>query len=232
MARTAISQPRFLARDFGTALSFAAGTNNVDCGTPAAVTALANITIEAWIKPNIIARTDFVGQWLSSAGQRHFIIDTQTNGAVEFYLSTTGSDFPTAGSGGFRLVANNWYHIVGTYDGANINLYINGVLRGGPTVQTGSLNTGSTQKLFIGKTADGNNANAVIDTVRIWSTGFTAQQVSDLYYNGTIPSTPVVEYLMNEGTGTTVANTGSASSANGTITGAIFTSDVPTRSRS
>jgi hypothetical protein len=64
------------------------------------------------------------------------------------YSSSLSSGFFDGGwqtSGGYNLSPNNWYHIVGTYDGTSNNLYVNGSLvqsnsySGSPTSSQGGI---------------------------------------------------------------------------------------------
>ena len=47
------------------------------------------------------------------------------SGASELRISYFNGAWNNSAS--YSLTAGNWYHIVGTYDGANLRLYINGV---------------------------------------------------------------------------------------------------------
>jgi hypothetical protein len=84
-----------------------------------------------------------------SVGVWHYFDGTEIGGApcivTEIYPGTTGNINYSLGnnlgtfsagffnggwevSGGYTLTPNNWYYIVGTYDGSNINLYVNNTL--------------------------------------------------------------------------------------------------------
>ena len=79
------------------------GTNSAGATSPCLVT-------EQW--PNVPSKINFA---LGS------LADNNPNLQAGFFNGSWRST-PT----GYTLTANNWYQIVGTYDGQNINLYVNG----------------------------------------------------------------------------------------------------------
>jgi hypothetical protein len=71
----------------------------------------------------------------NSGGTPCILTERFTSGQINYVLGSIDGNLQTGFfNGGFHLTpvytltANNWYHIVGTYDGQDINLYINGVL--------------------------------------------------------------------------------------------------------
>jgi hypothetical protein len=98
-------------------------------------------------------------------------------------ISTAGGSIASVAP----IVANGTYFIVGTYDGANFSLYLNGVIA--TQAGTGSI-TGYTTPygLTIGNDAGfvDNMVQAVVDEVSVWgSTALTAAQIATLYHSGT-----------------------------------------------
>jgi hypothetical protein len=80
---------------------------------------------------------------------------------------------------------SQWHHVVGTYDGGTIAIYIDGALANS-TGATGSMFT-STDDVFIG-TKSGSTAgdffDGKIDDVRIYNRGLSATEVAALYKSG------------------------------------------------
>ena len=75
------------------------------------------------------------------------------------------------------LEANTWYNIVGTYDGINLKVYLNGVLEG--TTPVGSPNAAS-GPLVIGAASGGNFFDGQMDDVRIYNGALTAAEIGVL----------------------------------------------------
>ncbi len=79
---------------------------------------------------------------------------------------------------------NEWRHVVGTYDGVNMKVYVNGVLSTS-TPKTGDITYTNVKTATIGSWDSGdNNANALIDEVRVYNRALTATEVNQLYRMG------------------------------------------------
>lgn len=140
------------------------------------------VTIGAWVKKDsaqtgkiaIVTKSDesyilrFIG-----GNEPAFIIEHETGGEK------------TAESG--ITVSNDvWYHLVGTYDGTNVKIYVDGVDETDiPTTATG-MEDGSSYNLGIGENLQnpGKYLDGQIDDISIWDQALTADQVLD-YYNQT-----------------------------------------------
>ena len=94
----------------------------------------------------------------------------------------------TANSNGGRVlgttnfVTGEWYHTVGTYDGSNVKIYVNGQLEG---TQAYTATPGTTdQPLVIGRwygNYSGYYHDGQIDQVRIFSKALSSSEVTQLY---------------------------------------------------
>ena len=80
------------------------------------------------------------------------------------------------------IVANQWYHLTGTYDGTTMKFYINGVLQGSLTK---AMPLGSDTLLRIGHVAGRSDVNpnfqGTVDDVRIYNRALSAAEVLSLY---------------------------------------------------
>ncbi|MCF7802510.1 MAG: T9SS type A sorting domain-containing protein [Candidatus Marinimicrobia bacterium] len=80
------------------------------------------------------------------------------------------------------LAVDNWYHVVGTYDGTHFLLYMNGQLDA-QTTHSGQILTTNID-LMIGQVLPNNtsyNFNGVIDDIRIYDYAISPEDVSQLY---------------------------------------------------
>ncbi|MGH7245107.1 MAG: LamG-like jellyroll fold domain-containing protein [Phycisphaerales bacterium] len=167
-----------------------------------------SFTIEAWVYPtstppvfNAIA-----GEWndLTASSRGCFIALLNTVPIV--YLSHNGGDYISVNSGVIAPL-NTWTHVAGTYDGANLRIYVNGVQRG-TIPQTGSVFQASIP-FHIGRLDAGGSTtqffHGTIDEVRLWNVGRTgAQIVSDMNNAINAPGSGLVGcWNMNEGSDTT-----------------------------
>lgn len=218
---------RVVSRDFGTSLNATGSNWGASIPTSATIDATTAITVAAWAKTvGFGTERDVVSKWYTSfnwglqssattSGWRWCI---GINGGTEYYVNA-----PSASRRG------EWQFLVGTYDGANSKLYIDGNLVG-IAAATGNLRTGLATRM--GSISGSPSLVGFVDEVRIWKdVALTQQQISDLYYRGVVNRTGLaVEILFDEGAGTTAADT-SGNSNNATLTNALFSSDVPMRSR-
>lgn len=126
-----------------------------------------------------------------------------------------------------------WHHIVSMWDGSTITHYIDGALDRQSGSATGSLVQGSTNNAYIGKSGISSAIGyfaGLIDHVRLYNRGLTAQEVSDRYYLGkNIASGLIGEWKFDEGSGTSA--TDSAGTNTGTITAATYSTDVFMKAR-
>lgn len=130
-----------------------------------------NITLEAWIKlsslnknQNIMAKNS---KSVADASWRFFV--TKKN-KLRLVINTRpeqrGWDFLDSNT---ELTTNVWYHVIGTYDGATMKIYINGTLNAMKTHKTGGPIFPSAYPILIGgKAMSLDYFNGVIDEVRIY----------------------------------------------------------------
>lgn len=152
------------------ALSFDGVNDRVDVGTAPAVSITGtNITLEAWIYPTAWRTSSFEGTIINKEGPNvGYMLRAGANGTLSFALGN-GSTIPEVLSSAGALTLNTWQHVAGTYDGANMRIYVNGT-QANVQAQTISL-ANSTNPLRIGDwSATGGRAfPGRIDEVRIWN---------------------------------------------------------------
>jgi hypothetical protein len=132
----------------------------------------------------------------------------------------------------FNVNADEWYHVVGTYDGTNQSIYINGNLWETKT-NSGSVLVSANWKIGSRSFSTGSNwFDGMIGGVKLFNTALTTAQVADLYLNpekivpdGVADSALKLWLPMMEGAGTT-AYDGSGNGNHGTINGATWTAGI------
>jgi len=126
-----------------------------------------------------------------------FVLVSSGNKAQFFTNKGTGS----VGTTGATTLGSGKYHVVCTYDGATMRLYVNGV-------QDGSVaQTGSTFNETGGVTYFGADSAAKMWRWAWYSSALTAAQVLAWYNAGSFasfPPTPAHSWLFDEGSGTTI----------------------------
>ena len=83
------------------------------------------ITISAWAYLNTVGQQQmFVGK------SNQYLLYFDSFGRIARFLINNGVFWCGTSSGTTQLSTNTWYFVAGTYDGATLRLYVNGVLRG------------------------------------------------------------------------------------------------------
>jgi hypothetical protein len=154
-------------------------------------------------------------------------------GEVFFNVQTPNGSFNAVS--GVVPSQNVWYNIVGTYDGSNVKIYIDGVLKA-TTSATGSINN-NTELMMLGDAGYGGFSailNGNLDEISIYSRGLTQIEVTSIYNSGTpndVSSISDIEAWWRMGDGDTANTiTDNVGSNNGTMvnmSSANFVTDVP-----
>ena len=167
-----------------------------------------NVTVSAWVYFNSLDSTISGG---APAGEQYLIHKnnsrtvSQTEGYTLNKYRSAGQDYlsfvissatgtQAIASSFTPVVAGQWYHVVGTYDGSMAKLYFNGSLQG-QTPATFALDYGN-YPLIIGATNqptewDG-KLNGLIDEVQIYNRALTDTEIAAIYNagsNGVCPDT-------------------------------------------
>ena len=217
---------RMVVRDFGTAIS-----NSTNSITPQVLSATGPLqgangscTISMYLKPSALSGVfDLAGGGfrLDTWGGQFNLNVRQKDGTYLYYYNVP---IPILNYSLFTLVCDAI-----TQTGY---FYLNGdALPYTVSLVGGLFDYGNTPFNLMHSSAGASSFLGSIDNVRIWKRALTASEVSTLFYSGTHDATGLsLEYLFNEGAGTT-ANDTSGNGNNGTITGATYTDDVPVKPR-
>lgn len=177
---------------FNTSIDFENGIGSngeyINFSTPAPMNSLSNqITLESWIMaesfpsdPTIIDKGTSLLSFFVSSGASNlltFILDTSSGSATTY---TANTDMDTG----------QWYHVVATYNGSQVRLYLNGELDNTPVARTGTVSTNSLD-LVVGSGWSGSNPNAfpfdgLIDELAIYNRSLSAQEIQDRYARGAL----------------------------------------------
>lgn len=142
-----------------------------------------NLTFACWCKIQQGANSNF--SFIISQGR-----DNTKSG---FNIILNGTEYALHGSFGTLksgvVVDNTWKHIVGTYNGTTVNIYINGELKNSMSY-TSDLTYTYGPALVVGKMAYGYTStanyfptNGSISDVRIYATALLAEDIKSLYNN-------------------------------------------------
>ena len=174
------------------------GTGCVGLGTSQAFSAVdgasfqpaGNFSVSAWIRTTKTG-AQYIFQSYSRntayAGLALYMSTTATLVSGKNTGTTSGTDYHSV-SGSTSIQDGAWHHIVGTYDGAKLHLYIDGAEEGTGTVWTNAAAFAATNYVRVGcGNLNGTNASFVqgaLDEVSFYpSYALSLAQVQSLYAN-------------------------------------------------
>jgi hypothetical protein len=129
----------------------------------------SQFTIDAWVQFNSVAvQQYFMGVWGGSGNWSWvFYFNPASGGALNFGVSTTGSNFFVAATGAWAPTTGVWYFVSCDFDGTTYRVYVNGTMIGSGTTLY-SINP-LAGLLSIGSDANraASNLNGYMDEVRL-----------------------------------------------------------------
>ena len=157
-------------------LQFDGSDDYVDCGNDAIFDITDEITLEAWV------------YLLSEAPASNWpgIIDKNSSYSLRLNQSSTDIysrfriDGATKFSPPYTASLNTWHHVVVTFDGSHLRLYINGSIHGSPTSCPGAIDV-TANKVQIGRVGSSFEINAVIGEARIYNRAISQEEISQNY---------------------------------------------------
>lgn len=191
---TLINGPEWVDGKSGSALSFDGSDDYVDCGNAPSLNLGSTITAVAWVK-------------LNSLSGKQTIISKAQSGAWGIEYSVTTPQYSNKFSwapninSGYRVIGANedaeegvWYHLAGTYDGAKVLFYINGILQDDTIDIVGSI-TPTAVQVEIGSNPPGvsNIFNGVIDEMAVFDVALGQADIQNIIDRGLKESITAVD---------------------------------------
>lgn len=141
---------RFMQQNIQSSLSFNGTSNRLIMGTAGQFKPAPYITVDAWIKtPGVDgARDMMISSRDGESSGRIWRFGINTSGQIYFRIYKDGGTNDVATST-LSITDNQWHHVLGTFDGTNIKVYIDGELYG-TTAFSGVLSTSSLGVFYIG----------------------------------------------------------------------------------
>lgn len=160
----------------GGALSFDGVNDTVSVADYAALDLTSGMTLSAWVKPSSLSNWSTI------------MLKERSNGLAYALYAADGGNRPPSLYGRInadRSVVSNsllplstWTHVTGTYDGANMRLYINGALVA-TRAQTGSMTTSNNPLMVGGNSIWGEYFKGSLDDLRVYSVALSAAEVTN-----------------------------------------------------
>jgi len=163
-------------------MSFNGTDAYIDAGNPSIFNNLTSFSFSCWFNSNVKGSDDGIfGKWLSDTN-RSFALNLETSGAnsnIRFIVRNTTGGAAQAYISGSDWNTGNWYNVSGTYDGSNVKLYLNGVLK--DTVAFTGTVVNVAQSFRIGVYGSSSYFDGKIDEVAIFNTALSASKIQQIY---------------------------------------------------
>lgn len=162
------------------ALKFDDANDYVEITDNSSIQFSSEMSIEVWVlPPENTGSQRTIHKIRTSPGQYSYALQLDTAIPIWGVEDTTSN--MTRVDSRIPLNANQWNHVVGTFDGTTRKIYINGV----DATTTGAstlTNSGSNTNLQIGRRSDNSQFfKGILDSVKLYSRVLTAAEVKDNY---------------------------------------------------
>ena len=183
----------------------------INCGGGTDANALSwadltdEITVSAWMKGTF----DKSWQAIVNKGDSSWRLFRDCVNGDSDNASFTCSDVGGVASGSTGSVSDNqWHHVVGTYDGVYLNIYVDGLLAGSQRYDQRAIAVND-YNVFIGgdeQFPGQREFNGLIDEVRIYEIGLPADRVLDLFIAEGGQNSCGLDYLVGDVNGDCYVN--------------------------
>jgi len=151
----------------------------VDAGNAASLNITNAITVSTWVKPKMSAGLfQHIVSKFGDTNQNGYLLQYQASDQKIYFVLRNIAVYNV---GTNSAVSENWYHVVGVFDGTNLNIYLNGIKQAATT--TGSIGNHSAIPLKIGMMGESNinPFNGSINEVRIYNRALSAAEIKRNY---------------------------------------------------
>jgi cysteine-rich repeat protein len=149
-------------------------------GTIGGFTLSDPFSVSAWINPALDSQDHAIyGNTWSNAG---YLLRVTADNKIRFILVENGTTYNGMDS---NVLSAGWHHIVGTWDGTNVRVFVDGVEESITPIANGTVTTINTSAhTFIGSTGQSGSEKfflGSIDDVRVYGRALPVNEVSDLF---------------------------------------------------
>ncbi len=185
-----VTAPVWTTGKFSTALSFD-GTGNQVVTIPhsTSMSPTDAVSVSAWVYITELTNRGILEKTISGAVNRQFLLFTEGN---RFQFRVVKTTYYTVASDA-NVPLNTWVHVVGTYDGATVRMYINGVQQAATQSIAGPIDGGNGVTVIGSLGSSIYRMNGKIDEVRLYNRALSQSDVSALYRSGQLTMRKVTQ---------------------------------------
>lgn len=167
--------PQWVDGRIGNALDFDGVDDYVDCGNTDSLNITGNITVSLWVNTDTVASGTHRSYLIK--GDTSYALKQNSWGRIEFFVYIGGWQavtYPVDDT--FNSV---WHHLAGTYDGSQIKLYVDGILRDTKNY-TGEIGTNASIVSIGSDSGTRRYCDARIDDARIYNRAISIIEIKKL----------------------------------------------------
>lgn len=159
----------------GSAFSLSGASGSfIDVADSSSLDFTTAVTLEGWINPNVLGGR--IIDKVAAGGTDGYLLDTNA-GKLRMIVGSASAVSSA------NLVAHQWTHVAGTYDGSNLRVYIDGA-ESGVTASSGPIPTNA-HPFRIGGDVKGNSRfDGELDEIRVFDAALSGAEVKKLYLAG------------------------------------------------
>jgi hypothetical protein len=173
---TLMNGPIWVTGQIMGALKFDGVNDYVDCGNNAVFDITQQVTVALWVNPLDIGNTQD-NEWLGKGDHTYCLKGFRTGNAIEWFVYSAGG-WRTAVVDVGTSFNGTWHHVAGTFDGAALKLYVDGVLRT-TTAYAGTIET-RTHNINMARNSEATTrfAQVTIDDARIYNRALSEAEIN------------------------------------------------------
>lgn len=179
------------------AMQFSSTSHYIDVPNSAALHPTSGITVAAWVyinnfNPTSPNASDIIKKGYDDNAPGNYLLRYTGSNKTSYFRLRFADNTATAVATTTTLTTGQWYHLLGSYDGNTMKMYINGTIEASQAVS--KTMTSNTDQLRIGRNIDVSwpyPVDGKIDDVRIYDRALKESEIDDLY--GILSSTKQVD---------------------------------------
>jgi len=205
---TLVNNPTWVAGKCGSGLSLDGQNDNVNVGSSSIINP-ARMTAETWINPSTSPANNWgiiFARWPGATAYHFSLGDGTTNNKLTIYINTSSGtknvSIPTT------ISLGAWHHVAFTYDGTNLNLYVDGTLSA-TTTHSGNITSVASSSLIGDKVSATLPFKGIVDEFKVYSRALSQAEIAaDMSCPGTAPTVTTTAATGITATGATLNGTG------------------------
>lgn len=176
-----INNPPFIANSAGGSIGFTAA--NSHHATASSLSSMPTWTVEVWLYHTGVSSGTYPAIICEAlgGGSINFALFNPNYSVNNFQLQTgyyVGNVWYWTNN--YNIAQNNWYHIIASYDGSNIKLYVNSVLH--LTTASSAIPVSSNTGIYLMRRWDSADYfGGSLNTVKIYNRALTSQEIVQNY---------------------------------------------------